>query len=124
MALEPLIYDETTGLPKLPEGYAWSVAENEYAYYEDDPSEAVLFVRIAKSLPQKLTWWDQLIGREPETEWLFRLHDYSGTSGKASNSAESVKEAATKIYNKLRDDELEKAQLRTLVGLYPPKSIL
>jgi hypothetical protein len=125
VALEPLIYDETTGLPKLPEGYAWKVRENEYSGYEVAPDETALVIQIAKRQEEeKLTWFQRLIGVDPEVKWTAYDHEYSEGYGKCANDADDLKSAATQVYNELRDSQLKRAEMQKLIGLYPPKSIL
>lgn len=124
VALEPLIYDEKTGLPTLPEGYAWKVDENEYSHYEENPEEKALVVRIAKLMTREHTWWDRLIGREAETFWTTYDHEFSDSYEKCANDTKDLKAAASTAYNTIRNEQLRSEKLQTLVGLYPPKSIL
>lgn len=124
VALEPLIYDETTGLPKLPEGYAWEVSVNTYSKYEADPENTALTVQIAKRQVEKMTWVEKMLFMEPKVEWITYDHPYSDRYENCGNDADDLKSAATTLYNEYRNAELDRAKLRKLVGLYPPKSIL
>lgn len=124
VALEPLTYDKTTGLPALPVGFAWKVEENEYASYEEDPEETELVVRVVKAMSEDQSWWDRMIGREPTTIWAAYGHEFSDEREKCANDVEDLKAAASAVYNTVRDAQVRSEKLKTLVGLYPPKSIL
>ena len=123
MALEPLIYDETTGLPKLPEGFAWRVEENDFAYRSDDPESVALSVRIAKRCESHQTWWEKFIGQEPHVYWEIYHHELEIPVEQCANDVEALKSVTTKAYNDLRDRQLVSESLKSLVGYYPPKSI-
>lgn len=116
--LDPLIYDENTGLPALPESYAWSVEENSYSVDYDDE----LIVQIVKSSVEKLSWWDRLVGKAEVVHWSYH-HKYREIYEKCPNTAEGVKTSATKAYNQLRDEELKSFERQKLVGFYPPKKL-
>jgi hypothetical protein len=125
VALEPLIYDKETGLPKLPDGFAWRVDENPYSHYdEENPEEVALVLRIASRKVEELTWFGKLIGTKPTVNWNVSDHQYSDVYAKCANNADDIRSAATQAYNKRRDAELKRAEMKKFIGLYPPKSLL
>lgn len=124
VALEPLVYDEKTGLPKLPDGFAWKVSENVYSGFEDHPDEHTLLVQVAGCEVEELTWFGKLLGTKPKVEWYTMGHEYCRIVRTCANDADDLKSATTQIYNELRDSELKRIKTQKFVGLYPPNSIL
>ena len=120
--LDPLTYDEATGLPKLPDGYAWSVRENDWAV-EANEWDKELIIQIAEGTSEKLSLWDRLIGKMAPVHWTCYGHKYYDVYEKSPNTAEGIKDAATKGYNNLRDTQLKSFERQKLVGLYPPKKL-
>lgn len=111
VTLGPLEWDESTGLPKLPEDYIWDVKLN-----SADPK--YIYVQILKRVVTKADWLGKLFGDRDREEFNQWGHDLEGKEH-TYNDKESLKEAAEKIYNGI----LEAYDLEELVGQYPPKSI-
>jgi len=112
---EVIEIDPETGLPKLPEGYAWRV----------EPSGKLLSVEIVMRVETKPDWIQRLFGAKPKVSWtthgsenIFRLcYDY------CESDKDSLKECAEYIYRGASNRLKAKENQNTLVGLYPPKSL-
>jgi hypothetical protein len=107
--------DPETGLPALPERFAWKVER-----YDDR-----LYVQLVKSRDKTLGFWAKLLGKTPEVEWNDHYIDGNHTNEQVYDKTKSgVLAASTVIYEKLRTASTKISVLDELVGLYPPKSIL
>jgi hypothetical protein len=116
--LPELETDPETGLPKLPEGFAWEV-ENRYG---SDGELRVSIVRHEKTIPNILE--RIFLGEKTKDQWEKYPHDLEGQQYTMNGTKESVKKTAEDIYHVVRERVNAKVVNEELVGLYPPKSIL
>lgn len=107
--------DPETGLPALRDGLAWEVRE---------VRRGSLKIYLVCREESEVGFWGRLFGEKPETTWEEFYWDDDSNALITSNTKEGVLEAATKIYKTIQARESEQDKLDSLVGLYPPKTIL
>ena len=109
---EPLTIDPETGLPALPEGFAWNVRST------GGSNTVVVEIYYLHEYPNN--WWENLCRMKPASDW----RDAYSHGEYAAATKESILEAATKVYMEGHERYLKEKDVDELVGLYPPKSIL
>lgn len=107
-----LTIDPETGLPKLPEGYAWEVRQR------GTENKLIVGMRYLHEYPNN--WWEDLCRMRAVITW----RDVSGVEEHTYATKEDVLKAAVKIYTEYHNQYLQRKDLENLVGLYPPNSIL
>lgn len=116
--LPELETDPETGLPKLPEGFAWRV-DNRYG------SEGQLRVTIVAREKKTTNIFEKIfLGEKSSESWESYPHDLEGSQYTTEGTKEALKEAAESLYNSIRETINAKLANEGLTGLYPPKSIL
>lgn len=111
--LEPLVIDESTGLPKLPKEYAWNVSST---------GEDKVYVSIFEKRTSGLTFLEKLFGGKDKGYWDYSWR-FNYTGLECYPSKECIKVAAVEVYEKAYQKELKAATVEGFVGLYPPKSL-
>lgn len=116
--LPELEIDSDTGLPKLPEGFAWRVEKYGYGKY-------LRVDLVAKKVTSYNFLEKVFFGEKDREEWEDYGHDLATDSGLTSTLEKSeILVEATRIYTELKERLDNKHVASDLEGIYPPKSIL
>lgn len=113
---DELTVDAGTGLPALPENYAWEVTR----------VGEKLYVSLKWRSEELLGFWDKLFGKKATVYWNEYIdgHRYWELVPLNFLNEEGILMAATAIYNEIHASATKVNELDAFVGLYPPKSIL
>lgn len=110
--------DSETGLPKLPEGFAWRVSKSNYR-------EGFEVQLVAKEVTRYNVFEKIFFGDRDKEEFTEYGHNFSGKySFTEGYEKEEILTAASEIYEEVRELRNNESKGQDLVGLYPPKSIL
>jgi hypothetical protein len=114
--LPELETDPETGLPKLPEGFAWKVEESYGNKIE---------VRIAVRVIKKTNIFEKIfLGDRDKESWNVYDHNFESGYDVCENNEEALKKCTELFYEEVRENHNKKVNGKNLTGLYPPKSIL
>lgn len=112
---DEMTIDPETGLPALPDGFAWKV----------ERVSDWLVVQLAKRQEEKLGFWAELFGKSPIVTWDDYYTDGSCCYEHVKDTTkDGVLAAAVSVYDKVHVVATRLSELDDLVGLYPPKTIL
>lgn len=121
MALDRSILDPATGLPKLPDGYAWQLDRSRY--YEDQIHVHIVarkykdfFERLGDSI-------GKLFGVKPDL-WMSVGHPLDRLGTYCAPTDKDVLNTTMAIYHKVTNLLEDLESIDRLVGTYPPKSII
>lgn len=108
--------DPETGLPALPENYAWEVSRGGER----------LYVHLKSGTREPLSFWAKLLGKEPDMYWSEYIdgHRYWEYVPLNFLNGEGILMTATGIYKEIHESSVKNDALDSFVGLYPPKSLL
>lgn len=121
MALDRSILDPSTGLPKLPDGYAWQLDRSRYY---DDQIYVHIVARKYKDFFERLgDSIGKLFGVEPDC-WMGTGHPLDSLSIYCAPTDKDVLKATVEIYNKATTLLEDLESIDRLIGTYPPKSII
>lgn len=107
--------DPETGLPALPDGFAWKV----------DRISDWLYIQLSKRHEEKLGFWAELFGKKPSVTWDdYYIDGWCAYERVEETTKDGVLAAALSVYDKVHGSATRSSELDDLVGLYPPKTIL
>lgn len=108
--------DPETGLPALPEGFAWEVSRGGDR----------LYVSLKEGEKRKQSFWEKLLGKEPEIYWSEYIDNnrYWEFVPMDSLNGAGILSTAAKIYEQIHAISVKNDEMDSFVGLYPPKTIL
>ena len=123
---DEMTIDPETGLPALPEGFAWRVR----AVGSNTLTVKTLTVELVVKVETTRSFWEKFFNPEPTVEW--EEATWSATGGadyytyihEEEPTKEDVLAAATKVYDGIYDRLIVNKSRDELIGLYPPKTIL
>lgn len=116
-----IVIDRDTGLPALPEGYWWEVAEDK----SDSWGVDYLVVGIMHDVEILSYWRRKPTGKFTPTYYQKQVIEWSKFS-QSSDPKTLIRELATEVYKKASYRwlaESRKEFLEGLMGTYPPKSL-
>jgi hypothetical protein len=108
---EPLSIDPETGLPKLPENFAWNVRGRD----EHSVAVEVYYKHFYAN-----TWWEDFRKKPRAFVWLKDKSVYIDFCG---GTKEELLATTTAMYQIGHEKYLKYKDTAELIGLYPPKSI-
>lgn len=108
--------DPETGLPDLPEDYAWEVSRGGDR----------LYVTLKRGTKEPQSFWAKLLGKKPDIYWSEYIDGNRYWEYVPVNlpNGEGILVTATRIYKEIHEISVKIDELDSFVGLYPPKSIL
>ena len=113
---DEMTIDPETGLPALPEGFAWEVSRGGER----------LYVSLKKGEKESQSFWAKFFGKEPSVHWSEYVdgHRYLEFVPLNFLNGEGILMTATGIYKEIHEISVKIDTLDSFVGLYPPKTIL